>query len=128
MAALGYAAGGRLGNFGDVGVDQASFGPAVFVWFTLVGAATVLVAGGVTRPRWASPTPAGGAAAADDLLPSLREAVTAAHADLEERAEADPELAGLGTTCIAVLRSENKVAMVHIGDSRAYLLRDGELG
>lgn len=65
--------------------------------------------------------------AADDLLPSLREAVTAAHADLEERAEADPELAGLGTTCIAVLRSENKVAMVHIGDSRAYLLRDGVL-
>lgn len=65
--------------------------------------------------------------AADDLLPSLREAVAAAHADLEERAEADPELAGLGTTCIAVLRSENKVAMVHIGDSRAYLLRDGVL-
>src|SRR5690606_22113732 len=25
------------------------------------------------------------------------------------------------------LRSENKIAMVHIGDSRAYLLRDGEL-
>ncbi|QDB77982.1 serine/threonine-protein phosphatase [Georgenia sp. 311] len=65
--------------------------------------------------------------AADDLLPSLRESVAAAHADLEERAEADPELAGLGTTCIAVLRSENKIAMVHIGDSRAYLLRDGEL-
>ncbi|WP_324650198.1 PP2C family serine/threonine-protein phosphatase [Georgenia sp. H159] len=65
--------------------------------------------------------------AADDLLPSLREAVAAAHSDLEERAEADPELAGLGTTCIAILRSENKIAMVHIGDSRAYLLRDGEL-
>src|SRR5690554_3430729 len=64
---------------------------------------------------------------ADDLLPGLREAVAAAHADLEERAEADPELAGLGTTCIAILRSENKIAMVHIGDSRAYLLRDGEL-
>jgi len=65
--------------------------------------------------------------AADDLLPGLREAVAAAHADLEERAEADPELAGLGTTCIALLRSENKIAMVHIGDSRAYLLRDEEL-
>ncbi|PYF97771.1 protein phosphatase [Georgenia satyanarayanai] len=64
---------------------------------------------------------------ADELLPSLRDAVSAAHADLEERAEADPELAGLGTTCIALLRSGNKIAMVHIGDSRAYLLRDGEL-
>ncbi|WP_413451673.1 protein phosphatase 2C domain-containing protein [Georgenia phoenicis] len=65
--------------------------------------------------------------AADELLPSLRAAVAAAHADLEERAEADPELAGLGTTCIALLRSANKIAMVHIGDSRAYLLREGEL-
>ncbi|WP_454084492.1 PP2C family protein-serine/threonine phosphatase [Georgenia sp. Marseille-Q6866] len=64
---------------------------------------------------------------ADELLPSLRDAVAAAHADLEERADADPELAGLGTTCIALLRSGNKIAMVHIGDSRAYLLRDGEL-
>ncbi|ODR10671.1 hypothetical protein BHQ15_04535 [Mycolicibacillus koreensis] len=54
MAALGYAAGGRLGNFGDVGVDQASFGPAVFVWFTLIGATTVVVAGGVTLPRRAT--------------------------------------------------------------------------
>ncbi len=65
--------------------------------------------------------------AADDLLPSLRQALTAAHDDLEARAEADPDLAGLGTTCIAMLRSENKIAMVHIGDSRAYLLRDDVL-
>ena len=36
-------------------------------------------------------------------------------------------LAGLGTTCIAIMRSGNKLAMVHVGDSRAYLLRDGEL-
>ncbi|MEE6281655.1 PP2C family protein-serine/threonine phosphatase [Georgenia sp. MJ170] len=63
--------------------------------------------------------------AADDLLPQLRESLAAAHQDLEERADHDPELAGLGTTCIALLRSENKIAMVHIGDSRAYLQRDG---
>jgi len=64
---------------------------------------------------------------ADDLLDLLRSAVGAAHDELIERSEADPELAGLGTTCIAVLRAGNKLAMVHIGDSRAYLLRDGEL-
>ncbi|UNX54996.1 protein phosphatase 2C domain-containing protein [Georgenia sp. TF02-10] len=63
----------------------------------------------------------------DDLLDLLRGAVAAAHADLMERSEADEDLAGLGTTCIAVLRSGNKLAMVHIGDSRAYLLRDGVL-
>ncbi|MPV37090.1 PP2C family protein-serine/threonine phosphatase [Georgenia subflava] len=64
---------------------------------------------------------------ADDLLDLLRSAVDAAHAELMERSEADPDLTGLGTTCIAILRSGNKLAMVHIGDSRAYLLRDGEL-
>lgn len=64
---------------------------------------------------------------ADDLLDLLRDAVDAAHLELVERSEADPKLAGLGTTCIAILRSRNKLAMVHIGDSRAYLLRAGVL-
>lgn len=65
--------------------------------------------------------------AANDLLDTLRQALVAAHTELEERARQDPELAGLGTTCIAVLRTENKMAMVHIGDSRAYLMREGRL-
>ena len=64
---------------------------------------------------------------ADDLIPLLRTAVNEAHTDLVDRAKADPELGGMGTTCIALLRSSNKLGMVHIGDSRAYLLRDGVL-
>ena len=64
---------------------------------------------------------------AGDLLGLLRDAVQAAHADLVARSSTSPELAGLGTTCIAIMRSGNKLAMVHVGDSRAYLLRDGEL-
>ncbi|WP_341359726.1 PP2C family serine/threonine-protein phosphatase [Georgenia sp. M64] len=64
---------------------------------------------------------------ADDLLDLLRGAVASAHAELVERSDADEDLAGLGTTCTAILRSGNKLAMVHIGDSRAYLLRDGTL-
>lgn len=64
---------------------------------------------------------------ADDLLPLLRGAVTDAHDHLVEMAREDPKLAGLGTTCIAILRSSNKLAMVHIGDSRAYLLRGEDL-
>ncbi|OBF96410.1 hypothetical protein A5790_05095 [Mycobacterium sp. 852002-51152_SCH6134967] len=52
MALLGYAGGGRLGNFGDVGVDQTTFGPAVFLWFAGIGALTVVMAGGIARrPR-----------------------------------------------------------------------------
>lgn len=49
MAVLGYAAGGRLGNFGDVGVDQLTFGPAVFCWFAAIGMLTVVMIGGVSR-------------------------------------------------------------------------------
>ena len=54
MALLGYAGGGRLGNFGDVGVDQATFAPAVFLWFVGIGALTVAMSGGI------APTAQGG--------------------------------------------------------------------
>ncbi|QPL05452.1 MULTISPECIES: PP2C family protein-serine/threonine phosphatase [Actinomyces] len=64
---------------------------------------------------------------AGELLDLLRTAVQDAHQDLMSRSASDPALAGLGTTCIAVMRSGNKLAMVHVGDSRAYLLREGEL-
>jgi hypothetical protein len=50
MALLGYASGGQLGNFGHVGTDQGTFGFAVFLWFTVVGAITVAMAGGVRYP------------------------------------------------------------------------------
>jgi hypothetical protein len=49
MALLGYAGGGRLGNFGDVGVDQTTFGPAVFLWFAAIGGLTVVMSGGIAR-------------------------------------------------------------------------------
>jgi hypothetical protein len=49
MAVLGYAGGGQLGNFGQVGVDQTTFGPAVFLWFVSIGGLTVAMTGGLTR-------------------------------------------------------------------------------
>jgi Family of unknown function (DUF6350) len=59
MALLGFAGGGRLGNFGDVGVDQVTFGPAVFLWFVGIGALTVAMSGGIARrPKRAKPVPA----------------------------------------------------------------------
>ncbi|MDZ4267291.1 MAG: DUF6350 family protein, partial [Mycobacterium sp.] len=59
MALLAAAGGGELGNFGDVGVDQTTFAPAVFVWFAGIGALTVAMSGGfqarVRRPKPATP-------------------------------------------------------------------------
>ncbi len=64
---------------------------------------------------------------ANTMLENLTEALQSAHDELVERSSNDRRLRGLGTTCTALLRSGNKLAMVHIGDSRAYLLRDGQL-
>ncbi|WRS30928.1 protein phosphatase 2C domain-containing protein [Actinomycetaceae bacterium MB13-C1-2] len=63
----------------------------------------------------------------DQLLTNLSDALQDAHDELIERTEENERLRGLGTTCTAILRSENKLAMVHIGDSRAYLLREENL-
>ncbi|MFM9035559.1 MAG: DUF6350 family protein [Mycobacterium sp.] len=49
LAVLAVACGGALGNFGDVGVDQVTFGPGVFFWFFVIGGLTVSMAGGVRR-------------------------------------------------------------------------------
>jgi hypothetical protein len=58
MVVLGHAGGGRLGNFGDVGVDQTTFGPAVFIWFTGIGALTVAMTGGIARQPKRTPAEA----------------------------------------------------------------------
>jgi hypothetical protein len=58
MALLAYAGSGRLGNFGDVGVDQATFAPAIFLWFVGIGALTVAMSGGIARrPKKPKPVP-----------------------------------------------------------------------
>src|SRR5690625_6207635 len=62
-----------------------------------------------------------------DLLDHLRTALGNAHRDLVEYTKTRRELKGLGTTVIAVLRSGNRLGMVHIGVSRAYLMHQGEL-
>jgi protein phosphatase len=60
-------------------------------------------------------------------LTELVEKVKQANARVLERGEADSSLQGMGTTLTAVVADGAKAYLVHIGDSRAYLLRDGEL-
>jgi serine/threonine protein phosphatase PrpC len=60
------------------------------------------------------------------MLSALADAVATASATLHEMSMADPSVEGMGTTLTALLWSGAQVALCHIGDSRAYLLRDGE--
>ena len=46
---------------------------------------------------------------------------------IHERSRADEQAAGMGTTCTAAYVGESEVTIAHVGDSRAYLWRDGEL-
>ncbi len=62
-----------------------------------------------------------------DALQHLEHAVRGAAGAVRDRARDQPELSGMATTVTAILRSGNRLALAHIGDSRAYLLHDGEV-
>ncbi|MFI6207305.1 Stp1/IreP family PP2C-type Ser/Thr phosphatase [Streptomyces sp. NPDC051041] len=62
-----------------------------------------------------------------DLLTSLGTAVRRANDQLRQMVEDDPSLEGMGTTLTALLWTGQRLGLVHVGDSRAYLLRDGVL-
>ena len=62
-----------------------------------------------------------------DMRAALAMAVVAANARLHEKIIANPAVEGMGTTLTALLWSDGHAAVCHIGDSRGYLLRDGEL-
>ena len=62
-----------------------------------------------------------------DLLDALLGAATSANQHLHDMVEGDAALEGMGTTLTAILWGGNRLGLLHIGDSRCYLLRDGEL-
>jgi PPM family protein phosphatase len=61
-----------------------------------------------------------------ELQLALSTAVAHANQILHDMVSADPSIGGMGTTLTAMLWSGNKVALCHIGDSRAYVLSGGE--
>src|SRR5437016_8024335 len=61
------------------------------------------------------------------LAGALREAVEGACAAVFRTSRANPELAGMGTTCISLLVNADQALVGHVGDSRAYLVRDGQV-
>lgn len=60
---------------------------------------------------------------AEEMAEVLQRAVERANESLAVRIRQEPQLENMGTTLTAMLWSGSQVALIHIGDSRAYLLR-----
>ena len=122
---LRYAVRSDVGLLREGNEDSAYAGPRLLaVADGMGGHAAGEVASSVTIASMAKldSEPPGG-----DMLEELSSAVTAANARLQEMIIANPAVEGMGTTLTALFWSDGQAAVCHIGDSRGYLLRDGEL-
>ncbi|WP_244930711.1 protein phosphatase 2C domain-containing protein [Nocardioides sp. W7] len=63
----------------------------------------------------------------EDLLGAVAGALHRAHDRIAELVDEDPALNGTSTTATVALFDGARIGLGHVGDSRAYLLRDGEL-
>jgi serine/threonine protein phosphatase PrpC len=60
------------------------------------------------------------------LVQTLQSAVLTAHQSVFARGSAEPEKQGMGTTLDVLLVAGAEAFVAHVGDSRTYLIRDGE--
>src|SRR5215210_4281316 len=86
------------------------------------GAQAGEVASELAVRRFEGGLPEGGEPAAA-LVGRIKEA----NAEIHEQAQVDPDRAGMGTTVTAAFVDDDAVVVAHVGDSRCYLLRDGDL-
>jgi protein phosphatase len=61
------------------------------------------------------------------LTEKLRCTIAAANREIYVAAQTKPEYSGMGTTLVSLLAVEGRVALAHVGDSRAYLIRGGRI-
>ncbi len=94
--------------------------------FTALTSAIRLI---LAAPRWALrlDDPATREAELQQMWERGRGYLAGIHAEVKRRAAADPALAGMGTTFTSAFTVGTDLFLIHIGDSRAYLLSDGQL-
>src|SRR5271166_4908798 len=122
---LRYAVRSDVGLLREGNEDSAYAGPRLLaVADGMGGHAAGEVASSLTIASMAKldSEPPGG-----DMLAELSSAVAAANTRLQEMIIANPAVEGMGTTLTALFWSDGHAAVCHIGDSRGYLLREGEL-
>ena len=121
----------RFGARSDVGLLRSGNEDAMYAGPRLLAVADGM--GGHAAGEVASRVAIETVAPLDDVLPgsdlisALRDAVETANAYLRDMVAADSALEGMGTTLTALLSAGQRLGLVHVGDSRAYLLRDDEL-
>ncbi|RMG45880.1 MAG: Stp1/IreP family PP2C-type Ser/Thr phosphatase [Acidobacteria bacterium] len=64
---------------------------------------------------------------ADAVPELLRRAVAEANRRIAETIREHPEYHGMGTTLVAAVWAGDRLFVAHVGDSRAYLIRDGRI-
>jgi protein phosphatase len=121
----------EAGSATDVGLVRSKNQDALLVAAHLFavadgmgGAAAGEVASATAIERLGDAFAAAGTPTPEDLI----EAAQAANRAVWEQAEANPEMRGMGTTLVALAPvADGRLAIINIGDSRLYLLHDGEL-
>ncbi|WP_214408454.1 Stp1/IreP family PP2C-type Ser/Thr phosphatase [Sphaerisporangium fuscum] len=113
----------------DVGLRRQQNEDSVYAGPRLIAVADGM--GGHSHGEVASATAIAALSALDtdpptgDLVTALEAAITEAGRRIKDMAERDPKLTGMGTTLTAMLWDGAHFALAHIGDSRAYMLREG---
>jgi protein phosphatase len=79
------------------------------------------------QPPAKEPAPPPQSPAPQDPVAALRDAVAAANRTIRELIDTDESTEAMGTTVTALLLVHDQVALLHVGDSRAYLLHGGKL-
>lgn len=65
-----------------------------------------------------------GASTASEIREKMQRAIEAANTNILQNAEKDSSLHGMGTTVVVIAIIEDKAVVAHVGDSRAYLIRN----
>ncbi|MEC8382575.1 MAG: protein phosphatase 2C domain-containing protein [Myxococcota bacterium] len=65
--------------------------------------------------------------AEDGIEKTLNDAIETANETLQAFAKENPQFKGMGTTAVMCLMKDGQVWLAHVGDSRAYLIREGEV-
>ena len=86
------------------------------------GMATSMICSGLSLwlGKHPSPTP-------DELSQAMTQAVDQANRAIFDAANGNPQFSGMGTTLVMAVLASDRLVVGHVGDSRAYRLRGGEL-